>query len=43
MMAQQRQGAMNRVQADAADSLVRNNPDRFQIVPNQDLIKGKDF
>jgi hypothetical protein len=26
-----------------ADSLVRNNPDRFQIVPNQDLIKGKDF
>ena len=26
-----------------ADSLVRGNPDRFQIVPNQDLIKGKDF
>ena len=26
-----------------ADSLVRSNPDRFQIVPNQDLIKGKDF
>jgi hypothetical protein len=26
-----------------ADSLVRNNPDRFQIVPNQNLIKGKDF
>ncbi|MEP6886444.1 MAG: hypothetical protein ABJC66_16970 [Gammaproteobacteria bacterium] len=26
-----------------ADSLVRGNPDRFQIVPNQDLIKGKDY
>ncbi len=26
-----------------ADSLVRGNPERFQIVPNQDLIKGKDF
>ena len=26
-----------------ADSLVRSNPDRFQIVTNQDLIKGKDF
>jgi hypothetical protein len=26
-----------------ADALVRGNPDRFQIVPNQDLIKGKDF
>ncbi len=26
-----------------ADSLVRSNPDRFQIVPNQDLIKGRDF
>jgi hypothetical protein len=26
-----------------ADSLVRNNPDRFQIVANQDLIKGKDY
>jgi hypothetical protein len=26
-----------------ADSLVRSNPDRFQIVPNQDLIKGKDY
>jgi hypothetical protein len=26
-----------------ADSLVRGNPERFQIVPNQDLIKGKDY
>ena len=26
-----------------AESLVRGNPDRFQIVPNQDLIKGKDY
>jgi hypothetical protein len=26
-----------------ADSLVRSNPERFQIVPNQDLIKGKDY
>ena len=26
-----------------ADSLVRGNPDRFQVVPNQDLIKGRDF
>jgi hypothetical protein len=26
-----------------ADSLVRANPDRFEIVPNQDLIKGKDY
>jgi hypothetical protein len=26
-----------------ADSLVRGNPDRYQIVPNQDLIKGKDY
>jgi hypothetical protein len=26
-----------------AESLVRNNPNRFQIVPNQDLINGKDF
>jgi hypothetical protein len=26
-----------------ADSLVRSNPDRFQIVADQDLIKGKDF
>jgi hypothetical protein len=26
-----------------ADSLVRGNPDRFQVVPNQDLIKGKDY
>jgi hypothetical protein len=26
-----------------ADSLVRNNPERFQIVANQDLIKGKDY
>ncbi|MEP6548197.1 MAG: hypothetical protein ABJD53_12095 [Gammaproteobacteria bacterium] len=26
-----------------AESLVRSNPDRFQIVPNQDLIKGKDY
>jgi hypothetical protein len=26
-----------------ADSLVRGNPDRFQLVPNQDLIKGKDY
>ena len=26
-----------------ADSLVGGNPDRFQIVPNQDLIKGKDY
>lgn len=28
---------------DYADSLVRNNPNRFQIVPNQDLIEGKDY
>jgi hypothetical protein len=26
-----------------ADSLVRANPDRFQVVPNQNLIKGKDY
>jgi hypothetical protein len=26
-----------------ADSLIRGNPERFQIVPNQDLIKGKDY
>ena len=26
-----------------ADALVRGNPDRFQLVPNQDLIKGKDY
>jgi len=26
-----------------ADSLVRSNPERFQIVANQDLIKGKDY
>ena len=26
-----------------ADSLVRANPDRFEIVGNQDLIRGKDY
>jgi hypothetical protein len=26
-----------------ADSLVRGNPDRFQLVPNQNLIKGRDY
>ena len=26
-----------------ADSLVRANPDRFQIIQNQDLIKGIDY
>ena len=26
-----------------ADSLVRANPDRFQIIQNQDLIKGTDY
>ena len=26
-----------------ADFLLRGNPDRFQLVPNQDLIKGKDY
>ena len=26
-----------------ADSLVRANPGRFQIVPNQDLLKGRDY
>jgi hypothetical protein len=26
-----------------ADSLVRGNPERFQMVPNQDLIKGRDY
>jgi len=26
-----------------ADSLVRANPDRFQVVPNQSLIAGKDY
>lgn len=26
-----------------ADSLVRGNPERFQLVPNQDLIRGKDY
>ena len=26
-----------------ADALVRGNPDRFHIVPNQDLIKGKGY
>jgi hypothetical protein len=31
------------VSSSYADSLVRANPDRFQIVPNQDLIKGQDY
>jgi hypothetical protein len=31
------------VSSSYADSLVRANPDRFQIIPNQDLIKGKDY
>jgi hypothetical protein len=26
-----------------ADSLVRANPDRFQVVPNQNLLAGKDY
>jgi hypothetical protein len=26
-----------------ADALVRANPDRFQVVQNQDMIKGKDY
>jgi hypothetical protein len=26
-----------------ADSLVRANPNRYQLVPNQDLVKGKDY
>jgi hypothetical protein len=26
-----------------ASSLVRGNPDRYQIVPNQDMIKGKEY
>ena len=26
-----------------ADSLVRANPDRFHIVANQDLLRGKDY
>jgi hypothetical protein len=26
-----------------ADSLVRANPDRFRVVPSQDLIAGKDY
>jgi len=26
-----------------ADSLVRANPDRFQVVPNQSLLAGKDY
>ena len=26
-----------------ADALVRSNPDRFQIVPNQNLIRGRDY
>ena len=26
-----------------ADSLVKANPDRFQIVPNQNMIKGRDY
>jgi hypothetical protein len=26
-----------------ADSLVRSNPDRYQIVPTQEMIKARDF
>jgi hypothetical protein len=26
-----------------ADALVRGNPDRYQIVPTQEMIKGRDF
>jgi hypothetical protein len=26
-----------------ADSLVRANPNRYQLVPNQELVKGKDY
>ena len=26
-----------------ADSLVKGNPDRFQIVPNQDMVRGRDY
>ena len=26
-----------------ADSLVKANPDRFEIVPNQDMLRGRDF
>jgi hypothetical protein len=26
-----------------ADSLVRGNPDRFQYVPNQEMIRGQDY
>jgi hypothetical protein len=31
------------VSSSYADSLVRANPDRFQIIANQDLIKGLDY
>ncbi len=31
------------VSSSYADSLVRANPDRFQIIPNQDLISGQDY
>ncbi|HEX3892703.1 MAG TPA: hypothetical protein VHW46_09045 [Terracidiphilus sp.] len=26
-----------------ADSLVKSNPGRFEIVQNQDMIRGRDF
>ena len=26
-----------------ADSLVKANPDRFEIVPNQEMIRGRDY
>ena len=31
------------VSSSYADSLVKANPDRFQIISNQDLIKGQDY
>lgn len=36
-------GERGTVSNNYADSLVRGNPERFQMVPNQDLIKGKDY
>lgn len=36
-------GARGTVSNNYADSLVRANPDRYQIVPNQNLIKGADY
>jgi hypothetical protein len=36
-------GERGTVSNNYADSLVRANPNRYQIVPNQNLIKGQDY